>query len=191
MPELNEQQIKQYNTYRAEGMTPERALSLATKDSDNQYNPALEMGTDKILFGKGSLTSAIGKGLKSAFIDGPMAIADDAKNYGAGYAFAKSPLTLAAGVGRGVGEVIGGTLETADDLIGEAASGFLSPYVEGAVNSDVGQYLIKKGIEFDQNNRGIPGDILDVTNLLGITGLVKTGAAQSIKQGIVLSLIHI
>lgn len=184
MQELNEQQIKQYNSYRAEGMTPERALSLATKDSDNQYNPAIEKGVDNILFGKKSLTSAIGSGIKNAAYSGFKTVYDDTKQYGAGFALAKAPLSIAAGLGRGVGDVVGGVLETADDLTGEVASDFLMPVVESAVNSDVGQYLLQKGVELDQKGRGIPSDIFDALNLLGITAVAKSGAATSIKQSV-------
>lgn len=184
MPELTEQQKKQYNTYRAEGMPPERALSLATKGADNQFNPAIETGIDNILFGKKSLTSAIGSGIKEAVVGGVRTIREDQANYGNGFAALKSPLSLVAGVGRGAGEIIGGVLETADDLIGESVSGFGEPYVEAAVNSDVGQYLINKGIELDQKGRGIPSDILDTLNLTGIGAVVKTGAATSIKNSI-------
>jgi len=184
MPELNESQKKQYNTYRAEGMTPERALSLATKNADNQYNPALEKGVDNIIFGKNSLTSSIVKGVKEATVSGFKTVYDDTKKYGAGFALAKSPLSLAAGVGRGAGSIIGGVLETADDLTGEVVSEFATPLVETALNSDAGQYLMQKGIELDEKGRGIPSDILDALNLVGVTGVARSGAASTIKQSL-------
>jgi len=185
MQPLTEPQKKRYNIYRAEGMNPEKALSLATQQGDNQYNPALEQGVDNILFGKGSLTEAVGKGVKEAAIGGFKTVYDDTKEYGAGFALAKSPLSIAAGVGRGVESVVGGVLETADDLTGEVVSDFATPYVEKAVNSDVGQYLIERATELDQKGRGIPSDILDALNLAGIAGVAKSGAASTIKQTVV------
>lgn len=182
--QLNEQQKKSYNTYRAEGMSPEKALTLATKNTDNQYNPALEAGVDNILFGKKSLTSAVGRGLKEAAFSGFETVYKDTQKYGAGFALAKSPLSLAAGLGRGVGEVAGGILETADDLTGEVVSGALQPVVEDAVNSDIGQDILASLNELDEKGRGIPGDIFDSLDLLGVTALAKSGAANSIKSSI-------
>ena len=184
-PQLTDDQKKQYNSYRAEGLSPEKALSLATKNSDNQYNPALDVGVDNILFGKKSLTEAVGKGLKDAAFSGFKTVYDDTQKYGAGFALVKSPLSIAAGLGRGVGDVVGGVLETADQVTDNKVSGFLKPIVSSAVNSDVGQYLIQKGIELDQNGRGIPSDILDASNLLGIGALVKTAPATAIRDSIV------
>lgn len=185
MPELNEAQIKQYNTFRAEGMTPERALMLATQDGDNKYNPVLEAGVDNVLFGKGSFAESLLKGAGQALGGGFKRVYDDTSKYGAGFALLKSPLSLAAGAGEGVGTVIGGALETLDDVTGETASEFFKPYVEGAVNSDVGQYLMKQAIELDTKGRGIPGDILDTLNLVGLGAFVKSGAASTIKNRVV------
>ena len=184
---LTEPQKKRFNIYRGEGMSPERALSLATKQADNQFNPVMQKGIDNVLFGKGSLTNAVGRGVKEATLSGFETVFEDTKKYGAGFALAKSPLSLAAGVGRGVGEILGGVAETADDLTGEAVSDFAMPYVESAVNSDVGQYLLEQGQRFDEAGRGVPSDILDVLNLAGPTALVKTGAASSIKNSIISS----
>ena len=185
MQPLTDPQKKRYNIFRAEGMAPEKALSLATQQSDNQYNPALEKGVDNILFGKGSLTEAVGSGIKEAAVGGFKTVYDDTQKYGAGFALAKSPLSLAAGVGRGVEKVIGGALETADDLTGEVVSDFATPYVEKAVNSDVGQYMINKAIEWDEKGRGIPSDILDVTALTGVVGAVKSAPAKAIRESII------
>jgi hypothetical protein len=182
---LTESQKKRYNTYRAEGMAPDRALGLATKQSDNQFNPVMQQGLDKVLFGKGSLTEAVGAGIKEAAVGGVRQIAKDTEEFGGGFAAVKAPLSLLAGVGRGAEKVIGGVLETADDLTGEVVSDFAAPLVEEAVNSKPGQYMINKAMEWDEKARGIPGDILDVTALTGIVGALKSGTAKSIKTSIV------
>lgn len=184
MPELNEQQKKQYNTYRAAGMTPERALSLTTKDADNKYNPALEKGVDNIIFGKGSLTSGLAGAVGEAAFGGFKEVYNDTKEYGAGFAIAKAPLSLVAGVGRGVEKGTGTVLETADDLTNESVSDFLQPTAEAIANSDVTQYLVQKGQELDEKGRGIPSDILDSLNLLGVTAVAKSGTAKTIKTAI-------
>lgn len=172
--------------YRAEGMPPERALALTTKDADNQYNPAIEAGVDNILFGNKSLTSAIGSGIKNAAYSGFKTVYDDTKKYGPAFALAKSPLSVIAGVGRGVGDVVGGVLETADDLIGESvsqtASNAFGPVVDDAINSDVGQYLIEGAQKLDEAGRGIPSDILDSLNLVGLGGVVKSSVPTAIKN---------
>jgi len=166
MPELTEPQIKQYNTYRAEGMPPERALMLATKNSNNEFNPALEKGVDNILFGEGSLTQALGRGLKEAATGGFREVAKDYREHGFSFAAKAAPIRGLGAVGRGAGEVFGGLLETADDLTGEVVSEFAMPYVEQAMNTDVAKYLTQRAVELDQKGRGIPGDILDAMNLL-------------------------
>lgn len=172
--------------YRAEGMPPERALALTTKDTDNQYNPAIEAGVDNILFGKKSLTSAIGQGIKDAAYSGFKTVYDDTQKYGAGFALLKSPLSVVAGVGRGVGDVVGGVLETADDLVGESvsqtATNMFGPVVDEAINSDVGQYLIEGAKKVDEVGRGVPSDILDSLNLLGLGGVVKSSLPNTIKN---------
>lgn len=184
MPELTQEQKNRYNKYRSAGLSPERALTIATKNSDNKYNPALDVGVDNILFGKKSLTSAIGDGIKSATVSGFKTIKEDADKYGTGFALRKAPLSLVAGVGRGVGDVIGGVLETADDLTGETVSSFLQPKVEKAIESDAGQYLLQKATEFDEKGKGVPSDILDSLDLLGVTALAKSGVARSIKTAV-------
>ncbi len=184
---LTPEQKTQYNTYRAAGLSPERALAIATKDSDNQFNPALEAGVDNILFGKKSLTDSVIRGVTEAVTGGAREIGQDIEKYGGGFAALKAPLSLAAGVGRGVGTIFAGGAETIDDLTGEVVSDWATPYVNEAVNSDVGQYMLQKASEWNESGRGIPGDILDVTNLLGVTAIAKSGVAKTIKESIVKS----
>lgn len=184
---LTPEQKTQYNTYRAAGLSPERALAIATKDSDNQFNPALEAGVDNILFGKKSLTDSVIRGVTEAVTGGAREIGQDIEKYGGGFAALKAPLSLAAGVGRGVGTIFAGGAETIDDLTGEVVSDWATPYVNEAVNSDVGQYMLQKASEWNEAGRGIPADILDATNLLGVTAIAKSGVAKTIKESIVKS----
>lgn len=174
--------------YRAEGMPPERALALTTKDTDNQYNPAIEAGVDNILFGKKSLASAVGSGIKNAVYSGFKTVYDDTQKYGAGFALLKSPLSLAAGAGRGVADVVGGVLETADDLIGESvsqtASNTFGPVVDDVMNSDIAQTMLRGAGRIDEAGRGVPSDILDSLNLLGLGGVVKSSVPTTIKNTI-------
>lgn len=185
MPQLTDEQKTRYNKYRSAGLPPERALGLATKNSDNKYNPALNEGIDNVLVGKNSLGSSVVDGVKNAVGSGIKTIKEDAEKYGAGFAARKAPLSLIAGVGRGVGDVIGGVLETADDLTGETVSSFLQPSVEKAIESDAGQYILGKATELNEAGKGIPGDILDSLDLLGATALVKSGVAKGIKNSVV------
>lgn len=184
-PTLTEEQKKQYNTYRAAGMPPERALAIATKDADNTYNPAIEEGIDNILFGEKSLGSAVVDGVKSAVGGGFKRVYDDTKKYGAGFALLKSPLSMVAGAGEGVGKIVGGVLETADDLTGEIVSRTAAPAIDAAVNSEFGQNAIALGKDIDTLGRGIPGDILDSLNLVGVSAILKGGTAKAFKDAIV------
>jgi len=180
---LTDEQKTAYNRYRASGIPPERALSIATRDSDNQYNPALKEGVDNILFGEKSLTSAIGGGIKEAVTGGFREIGQDKDKYGRKIAAIKAPISLLAGVGRGVGEVVGGVLETADDLTGEVVSTTAKPLVQDFASSELGQKVISGAEKLNKATYGVSGDILDIANIAGVTGLVKAGTSQAVKQG--------
>jgi len=180
---LTEQQKTQYNQYRAEGLPPERALSIATRDSDNQYNPALEAGVDNILFGKKSLTSAVGGGIKEAAVGGFKDVYDNTQKYGAFEATVRSPFSLLAGAGRGVGEVVGGVLETADDLTGETVSSAVMPRIQNFAESETGQKLAQGAQDFNEATHGASGDVLDILNLAGVAGIAKSSLPATLKQG--------
>jgi hypothetical protein len=182
MPPLTEQQKKRYNTFRAEGMPPEKALTLATKDSTSQFNPAIARGVDGIIFGKNSLSSAVVGGVKEVFTGGKRTVAEDTAQFGSEYAKDKAPLSYGASVGRGLGQIVGGVLETADDLTGEVVSDFAGPIVEDAVNSDVGQYLLNNAREFNESQGGVPGEILDLVSLGGLSQVPKLATARAIRD---------
>lgn len=183
--QLTPEQKEQYNRYRAEGLPQDQALRIATQDTDNKFNPVLEAGTqnaDGVLFGKNSLSSSVIGGVKEAAIGGFREVYDDTKKYGAGVALAKSPLSLLAGVGRGVGEVIGGVAETADDLTGEVVSNAATPYMEKLAGSERFQGFVQKAQDFDEATFGVGGDVLDVLNLAGVAGGVKAAGSQTVKN---------
>jgi hypothetical protein len=185
MPPLTDQQKKRYNTFRAEGMAPEKALTLATKSSESQYNPAIERGVDGILFGKNSLSTAVVGGVKEIFTGGQRTVAADTAQFGPEYAKDKAPLSYGAALGRGLGQIVVGGLETADDLTGEVVSDFAGPIVEDAVNSDVGQYLLNNAREFNEAQGGVPGEILDLVSLGGLSQVPKFATARAIKNSAV------
>ena len=188
---LNEAQKKQYNTYRASGMNPDRALSLALQEGSTKYSPTSNEGLDNLFLGKGGLVNEFAGGVVDAVTakGAREQYEEDLRLYGQEYADAKKPLTYGAKTGAGVGRAVFSLLETADDLTGEAVSGTLAPVLEDAVNSDVGQYLIEKGTEFNDKNGGVPGEILELTELFAIPAIatqpLKKGTAQSIKNSII------
>lgn len=209
-PQLDEKQKKQYNAYRAEGMTPERALSLTLQTADQKYSPLSDVGLDRLFFGKGGMVNEVAGGIVDAFTfkgakeqyqadrNKFQSTADPSidpdiggvrAQAGKDYANAKAPLTYGAAFAKGIGRSIFGVLETADDLTGEVVSGTAKPVVDSAVNSDVGQYLIEKAVDFNDKNDGVPGDILELTDLLGAAELIKNplqkGTAQSIRDSLV------
>jgi len=184
MPQLTDEQKKQYNSYRAAGMPPERALAIATQNEDNAYNPAVTEGVDNILFGNRSLTAGIIGGVKEAAFGGIREISNDMQKYGVGTALAKSPLSLIAGAGRGVGTAVGSVFETADDLTGETISQAINPAIESALQSDFAKRTADGFGKIDEAAYGIPSDILDSLNLVGWGAVVKGGTASSIRNQI-------
>lgn len=181
---LTDQQKTRYNRYRATGLSKEEALKTATMDSDNQYNPALRAGVDNVLLGEKSLASSVVDGAKEAAFGGFREVYEDTQKYGAAIAVAKSPLSLLAGAGRGVEKVIGGVLETADDLTGETVSGAVLPHLQDFAESEIGQSLADKAGKFNDATYGVAGDLFDIAALTGVTGVAKSGAAKSIKEGL-------
>ena len=203
---LDEKQKKQYNTYRSTGMPPERALSLALQTGDTKYSPLSNEGMDRIIFGKGGLVNEVAGGVADAFtFKGAKEQYEKDKNIfqstadpsidpdvggerarlGQQYADNKKPLTYGSAFGKGIGRAGFAFLETADDLIGESVSGSLAPVLSDAVNSDVGQYLVEKGSEFNERNGGAPGEIVNLLDLFGLTALPRKATAQSLKNTII------
>lgn len=170
---LTPEQQRSYNLYRESGITPERALTLIKEP----YTKPVK-GGDGILFGPKSLTSSIGAGLKEATTGGIREIIDDKNKYGGGFALGKAPLSIVAGLGRGVGEVVGGVLETADDLTGETVSEIVEPVVRSAAESSTGQKVIGAAERFNDATRGVAGDILDASIL------IPAGLAESVAKRI-------
>lgn len=185
-PQLNDKQKKQYNTYRATGMNPERALSLALQNGDTKFSPASTEGLDNLFVGKGGLINEVAGGVKDAFTaEGAREQYEkDIADFGQAYADDKKPLTYGSKVGKGVGRAIFSVIETADDLTGEAVSGTLAPVVDDAINSDVGQYLTKAAIDWNEEQGGVPGEILDTLDLFGLTAAPRKASVQSIRNSI-------
>lgn len=144
-----------------------------------------DKGIDNIWFGEGSLTQSIGKGVREATIGTVEHIQEDIDKYGVAPTVAKSPLAFFAGAGRGVAEVAGGFLETADDLTDEVVSDALKPAFERAVQSDAGQKTLEVARAIDEKTYGVAGDLFDITGLLGVTAVAKSGTAKSIKNSLV------
>ena len=178
---LTDQQKTKYNTYREAGLEPNAALALVKKN-----NPATpNKGIDHVLFGgKGSFASSVGQGVKDATVGVVEDFVDQKNQYSLGEALVRTPLTALAGVGEGVGTILGSAAETADDIfLGGELGETLSPKVEEFMQSNTGQ-AIAGGIEYiDEKTHGISGDILDSLNLLGVAGFVKSGAATTVKEG--------
>ena len=63
---LSDKQKKQYNTYRASGMTPERSLSLALQEGSQRFSPSSNEGLDNLFLGKGGLVNEFAGGVVDA-----------------------------------------------------------------------------------------------------------------------------
>lgn len=170
-----------YNQTRSAGIPAVDALDIIFQ---TEVNKSAKTPTgDGVIFGQKSLASGIVGGVKEAITGGIRETGELADKYGAGNAIARLPLSLVAGVGRGVGEVFGSVFETADDLTGETVSGALQPVLEQAVNSKLGQNIMSGADKLDQATFGIAGDLLDSSNLLGV-GLLKSAPAKMLRESI-------
>lgn len=186
LPPLTERQRQKYNSFRTLGIPPERALSRALEGADKKYYPLSEEGLDNIVFGKGGLVNEFAGGVTDAVTakGAREQYEQDVAQYGQAYADQKKPLTYGSKVGRGVGRAVFSVLETADDLTGEAVSGTLAPVLEDALNSDVGQYLTTKATEWNEEQGGVPGEILDTLDLFGLTAAPRKATVQSIRDSV-------
>lgn len=137
---------------------------------------------DGILFGEKSLTSAIGDAGKSAISGFGKAydrVVESENILETGLNVARTPLTVLAGAGRGFGEVVGGVLETADDLTGEVVSGAIQEPLADLMTSDFAKNIETRFSKADKFTDGSLGETLDASMLLGvrpsITALGKVG----------------
>lgn len=188
--EYTDKQKTFYSELRNSGFDPDRARKIV--DNAETESPKKELMADKsmdgILFGKNSMASAVGKGVKEAATGGFRQVYEDTQKYGPGPALTKSPLSLLAGAGRGVGEVAAGVAETADDLTGEVVSSAAQPYMEELGANPAVQGASQRFQDFDEQTYGVAGDVLDVLNLAGVAGAAKEAPAQSVKQSLKQSL---
>ncbi len=170
-----------YNQTRGAGIPATDALDIVLKTEVNKNAKPIQ--GDGVVFGQNSLASGIVKGVKEAVTGGVKEIAEQSKERGLAPALLRAPLSIAAGAGRGVGDIFGSILETADDLTGEVVSGALKPVVEQAVNSETGQNIIEGLGKFNEATKGVAGDLLDASNLLGL-GALKSAPAKALKNSI-------
>jgi hypothetical protein len=170
-----------YNQTRGAGIPAQDALDIVLKTETNKNIPTPT--GDGIVFGQESLASGIVEGVKEAVTGGVKEIADQSKENGIIPALLRAPLSLAAGAGRGVGDIFGSILETADDLTGEIASDALQPVIEQAVVSETGQKILQGLDKFDQSTQGVAGDLLDTANLLGLS-VLKSAPAKAMRESI-------
>lgn len=179
--EFTPEQKTLYNQTRSAGIPATDALDIVLKTEVNKNVKQPE--GDGTIFGQNSLASGVSKGVKEALTGGVKEIADQSKKYGIVPALLRSPLSIVAGAGRGVGDVFSSILETADDMTGERVSAVIQPAIEQAVNSETGQKVIGGLKSFNDMTQGVAGDLLDSANLLGL-GALKSAPAKALKDSI-------
>lgn len=177
------EQVRSYNRFRATGFTPEKSLSLVLSPTPTRKTKEEKVKEeDGILFGKKSLLSSIVDGgieLGQGFQN----VADDAEKFGVTQALLQSPVRVLAGVSRGVGTVIGGALETVDDLTGEVVSGAVMPPLTSVLQTDTAQDVISYLDKVNQKGRGLPGDILEILTAVAGTQLLKAPLRGALAEG--------
>lgn len=175
------------------GVSPD-AIRNYLEHRRNLYKPAYEK--DNLLFGEKSLASAVGTGISrladvpSGFVSGferGQIFAGESlqkdpgilgKIEGGAKLFGSTILGGLAPIGAGVGDIVGGAFETVDDLTGEIVSGEAMPKIEEFAASETGQDLINKAIAYNEETRGVAGELFDVVDLLGVTAIAKSGVMK-------------
>ena len=130
-----------------------------------------------------TLIEGLGGAVKEALTGGIRRTGEIAEKYGASEAVSRLPLSITAGLGAGFGQAVGAVLETADDITGEVISGAIQPTLEKAVTSPTGQRIIQGLSQFNEQTRGVAGDVLDASNLIGL-GSLKSSPAKALRQNI-------
>ena len=166
---FTDQQKKSYSQLRTNGVEPQEAFSIVAKaySKVEEKDPTLAEGL------KGAV--------KEVFTGGIRRTEEISQKYGNIEALRRLPLSFLAGAGSGVAQGVGSVLETIDDKIGIGEA--INPYLERAVSSDTGQKIISGLSEFDEQTKGVAGDLFDASSLLGL-GSLKSAPAKTLKQKI-------
>ena len=157
------EQVTRYNRFRTTGFTPQESLSLIFEPtpSNASRKKATEKKEDGIIFGKNSLLSSVVEAGGDA-LGGFGKVFDDTQQFGVGQALLQSPIRVGGGVSRGFGTAFAGVLETADDLTGETVSGVIQEPLQRALETDTAKDVIGYLDRVNQDNRGLPADILEI-----------------------------
>lgn len=176
--EYTPEQTQDYNALRNLGYDPQKARELAGIEESNMQEKSLN---DTLIDDDPTLGGAIVDGLKEVTVGTFQDFKQQFKDNGIQQTINRIPLTLAAGAGRGVGEVVGGVLETADDLTGERISSALLPVAQDVVNSKFGQNFAKGYNFVDGVSNGVVSDLLEASELLIGPGIVKGAGVRGLK----------
>lgn len=110
-------------------------------------------------------------------------VARDFNEQGFETAVRNAPVRLVGGLGRAVGTGFGGVFGQADESItGGRVGDALGGVIEGAVNTPLGQDLVRGATAINQATDGIAGDVLDAFNIAGVGALASQPANQLRRQ---------
>lgn len=169
-------QREEYNRYRASGFDAQAALRITVAEGESTT---------------ASRPSPIGQAIRQApqdLMSGFRSIANDIQQYGGEAAINQAPARLLGGVGRSIGTVAGGILGQADESItGGSISNALGGAIESAVNTPVGQDLVRGATAVNDATRGIAGDVLDAFNIAGV-GALASAPANQLRRNIISSV---
>lgn len=164
-------QREEYNRYRASGFDAQAALriTLAEGESTTASRPS-------------PIREAISQ-IPQDIASGYRNVARDFNEQGFETAVRNAPVRLVGGLGRAVGTGFGGVLGQADEsLTGGRVGDALGGVIEGAVNTPLGQDLVRGATAINQATDGIAGDVLDAFNIAGVGALASQPANQLRRQ---------
>lgn len=171
------EQKEMYNRFRSAGISPQSAFNSIV-DKNPQQTQKKE---DNIFTGENSLVQNVSESVVNALNPKKLfqEVGQNIDRYGAARGIIGAPLSAAAQLGRGVGGVVGAVAETVDDLTGEIVSDAVNPLIQRAVQSDLGQQVIRGAENIDRATLGIASDVFDASELLGVAGAFRALPKQA------------
>ena len=185
------------------GASPRDALQIAQRSVSTDPRDRINLNNDGIILGEGGLLQDFGSAIgRVAEIPGGIAAGatsgrDLAASQGGGFvsqvagAVTGGAVGAIAPVGRAAGDIVGGAIETAGDIVdiplgaaGISVSESTANAVQDFTESETGQGIITTANEIDEATFGLASEVLDATGVLGIGAIAKGGAVAGLKSTI-------
>lgn len=163
------EQKSEYNRYRSAGFQPLEALDIVSVVPESTERP---------------IVSALKK-VPEDLISGGKKTVEDFKEDGVISAVQRYPIRQTGALGRVVGDVVGGVLGEADELItGGAVGDALEKGITTVAETQPAQNILRGISKVNERSDGILSDAFDALNLTAI-GALKSAPATAMKESFI------